>query len=532
MDSTRSSVVAACARSLDGELRRVVLHQGVDERLEVPVLLELGRAVLGHELLRRSGQEVLGVLLEVVAVDDLQAALVDHLALLVHHLVVLEGVLAHLGVAGLDRVLCPLNCLGHRLGLDGHVLGQRPSHDPAHGTGGEEAEQLVVEAQVEAALARVALSARPAAELVVDAPALVALAPEHVEPAQLAHLLALGTAAGLHGRLPALQLGPALLALDVDALGRQLVLGQQLGIAAEDDVDATAGHVGGDGDAAAPAGLGHDLRLPEVLLRIQHVVRHPPLLEQARQQLRLRHRCRADQHGLAELVPFDDVLDDRVELGLLGLEDEVGLVEADHVLVGRDRHHRQAVGGGELARLGLGGAGHAGQLLVEAEVVLQRHRGPGVVLLLDGHPFLRLDRLVETVGPPPPLERPPGELVDDLHLSVLDEVVLVPLVEVLGGEGLGQLMDVVDGDRVVDVLDADRLLHLLDARLEWDDRLLLLVDLVVDVTGQRPGDGGELVVELRRLVGGTRDDQGRARLVDEDGVDLVDDGEDVARAAP
>ena len=60
-----------------GELRRVVLHQGVDERLEVPVLLELGRAVLGHELLRRAGQEVLGVLLEVVAVDDLQPALVD-----------------------------------------------------------------------------------------------------------------------------------------------------------------------------------------------------------------------------------------------------------------------------------------------------------------------------------------------------------------------------------------------------------------------------------------------------------------------
>ena len=60
------------------------------------------------------------------------------------------------------------------------------------------------------------------------------------------------------------------------------------------------------------------------------------------------------------------------------------------------------------------------------------------------------------------------------------------------------------------------------------DRLLLLVDLVVDVAGQGPGDGGELVVELGRLVGRARDDQRRPGLVDEDGVDLVDDGEDVA----
>ncbi len=185
------------------------------------------------------------------------------------------------------------------------------------------------------------------------------------------------------------------------------------------------------------------------------------------------------------------------------------------------------VGGGELAGLGLGGAGHAGQLVVQAEVILQCHRGPGVVLLFDGHPLLGLDGLVETVGPPAALERPPGELVDDLHLALLHQVVLVPLVEVLGREGLGQLVDVVDRHGVVDVLDPDRLLDLLDPRFERDDRLLLLIDLVVDITGERPGDGGELVIELRRLVGRTRDDEGRPCLVDEDGVDLVDDGEDV-----
>ena len=117
----------------------VVLGQRVDQALEVPVLLELGRAMFGDELLRRTGQEVLGVLLEVVAVDDLQPALVDDLALLVHHLVVLERVLAHFGVAGLDRVLRPLDRLGHRLRLDRHLVGQGPSHHPAHGPGARRA---------------------------------------------------------------------------------------------------------------------------------------------------------------------------------------------------------------------------------------------------------------------------------------------------------------------------------------------------------------------------------------------------------
>ena len=61
--------------------------------------------------------------------------------------------------------------------------------------GGEDPHQLVLEREVEPALARVALAARAAAQLVVDAPALVALAAEHVEPAELEHLLGLlGTA--------------------------------------------------------------------------------------------------------------------------------------------------------------------------------------------------------------------------------------------------------------------------------------------------------------------------------------------------
>ena len=279
--------------------------------------------------------------------------------------------------------------------------------------------------------------------------------------------------------------------------------------------------------APLPTGLGHDLGLPEVLLGVEDIVGQPLLLQEPGEQLGLGHRGRAHQNGLALLVALDEVLDHGVELGLLGLEDEVGLIGAHHLLVGRDGDHGKAVGAGELPRLGLGGTGHAGQLLVHAEVVLQGDRGPGVVLLFDGHPFLGLDGLVEAVGPAPAFERAPGELVDDLHFAARNQVVPVSLVEILGGQGLGQLVHVVGGDRVVDVVDPDRLLHLLDAQLERHDGLLLLVDLVVHVPDQRAGDGGELVVQLRRLIGGARNDERGPRLIDQDGVDLVDDGKDV-----
>jgi hypothetical protein len=131
--------------------------------------------------------------LEVLALEDLVAALVDHLALLVHHLVVLEDVLADLGVLRLDGGLRTLDGLGDHLRLDRLVL-LEAAHRPLQRAGGEEPHQLVVEAEEEPALTRVALTAGTAAQLVVDAAGVVALGADHVEAAELTHLLALGLA--------------------------------------------------------------------------------------------------------------------------------------------------------------------------------------------------------------------------------------------------------------------------------------------------------------------------------------------------
>ncbi len=92
-----------------------------------------------------------------------------------------------------------------------------------------------------------------------------------------------------------------------------------------------------------------------------------------------------------------------------------------------DLDYRDLVDLHELGRLGEGGTGHAAELVVEAEVVLEGDRREGLVLLADPYALLRLDRLVESVGPAAALEDPAGELVDDLYLAIDHRVVGIAL---------------------------------------------------------------------------------------------------------
>ena len=126
----------------------------------------------------------MGLLGEVLALEDAAALVVDDHALLVHHLVVLEDVLADLEVLLLDLRLRALDRAGDHLRLDRHVVGQvQPGQQRLQGRAVEAPHQLVAQRQVEPGLARVALAAGAAAQLVVDAPGFVALGAEHVEPA-------------------------------------------------------------------------------------------------------------------------------------------------------------------------------------------------------------------------------------------------------------------------------------------------------------------------------------------------------------
>ena len=170
---------------------------------------------------------------------------------------------------------------------------------------------------------------------------------------------------------------------------------------AELDVGSAAGHVRRDRHRARLSRAGDDLGLALVVLGVQHVVDDPRALEHARQRLRNVHAHRSHEHRVAELVQALRLLEHRVVFLATRLVDEILPVVADHRPVGRNHGHVEAVDLVELRLLRLGGSGHAGELGVHAEVVLDRDRRERLRLALHLNAFLRLHRLVQSLRPAP-----------------------------------------------------------------------------------------------------------------------------------
>ena len=525
------------------------LHDPLAQALEIALAIV---AVLGAELLHAAVHGVVhdlgDVVGQVLAIQNLVTLGVDDLALLVHDVIVLKDALTHGEVDALDLVLGALDGLGNDLVLDGHVVAHvgRDHHlgDAVHLVAAEQAHEVVLERQVELGLARIALTTGAAAQLVVDTTGLMALGADDGQAAGGKHALALGLAGllGLSVKLLEL-LGRHVLhgqALVLKALAHQLV-----GVAAQQDVGTTTSHVGSDGHGAVASGLGNDMSLALVMLSVEDLVRDAALGKGGRQLLRAFDGDGAHQDRLALGVTALDVVGNGVVLGLDGAVHQVLVVNTLNGLVGGDDLDGQLVDLAELGILGECRTGHAGELVIQTEVVLQGDGGQRLVLLAHEHALFGLDGLMQALGVAAAFHDATGELVDDLDLAVGDHVLLVAMEHVLGLQRLLQVVDQLAGEIGIDVLDAQTVLDLLKAALGGGDGVLGLIHDVVarglDVLG-----GGEHVVRdvlaalkaahgtREILVGagglgaGTRDDERRSGLIDQDGVDLVDDGVMVA----
>jgi hypothetical protein len=269
-------------------------------------------------------------------------------------------------------------------------------------------------------------------------------------------------------------------------------------------------------------------------------------------------------------VPAEDFRGERAQLGFLGAVDLVGIVfappqhrlllgvvparEASEPLrvpilsifnfdqsrfgarglifeVGRDGDHAELVDFVELFRLGERRAGHARELRIQPEVVLQGDGRVSDVVLLDGEALFRLHRLVQPVRPPSPEHLAPGELVHDDDLAALDQVIFVALEEELRAHGL---LDVAEQPRLfrreflraVGVAQrlAEDFFEMRFAHLGERDAARALVNLVV-FRLELPHDFGDLIIQRGVFLRRAGDDERGAGLVNQDIVHLVHDGE-------
>ncbi len=263
-------------------------------------------------------------------------------------------------------------------------------------------------------------------------------------------------------------------------------------------------------------------------------------LEDVRQELGLLNGGSADQHRLLFGVQTGDLVGDSEVFFLRGAIDHVGVLKPEHLAVGRRDDNIELVDLVELGGLRLGGSGHAGEFLIEPEVVLEGNRGERLVLLADGHAFLGFNGLVKAIGPAAARHQAPGKLVDNDDFAVLDDVFDIQLIQVMGLDGDFDMVFEVPILWVGDVADAEQAFYFLPAFIGDGGGAGFLVD--DEVAGpdlgldgfdefaklERGNDGVDTGVLVGGLVGGAGDNERGAGLVDENGVHLVDDAEVLA----
>ena len=218
----------------------------------------------------------------------------------------------------------------------------------------------------------------------------------------------------------------------------------------------------------------------------------------------------------------DDLVDHRLELRLFRLEDDVRVIFSNHRHIRRNDDHVQTVNVAELAFLGLGRSGHSGEVVEQAEQILERDRGERLVLAPYLDAFFGFDRLVDAVGVAPAVHQTAGKLVDDDHFAFFNDVLLIEMKEIPRFECRVELMRQLDIALIVEILNAQHLLDLGDARFHDRDGVRFLVDGVVLALFQARDDLRELFVQFARLLRRTADDQRRPSLVDQNRIDFVD----------
>jgi hypothetical protein len=159
-------------------------------------------------------------------------------------------------------------------------------------------------------------------------------------------------------------------------------------------------------------------------------------------------------------VKLLDLIDDGVPFFAKRSIDHIRVILADHRTVGRDHHDVDVVCRAEFLSFGFRRTGHARELFVHSEVVLQRDGRERLVLSLDLDAFFRLDGLVKPIRPAAALHQAAGEVVDDDHLAFLHDVMVIAFVKRVGLECLLDAVKQVHIARIVEIVDAQQLFGL------------------------------------------------------------------------
>ena len=392
---------------------RKIAEKSGTERIEIPVVGDLVVQIGSHRAADIFVDHAEDCALDILALQNLAALTVDLFALLIHNVVEHQNRLAALEVLTLQTLLRRFDGVGKKLCVDRSVLVDTHFADHVDDAlASEQTHKVVLERQAEARGAGVALTSRTAAELVVDTAAFMTLGAENKESADFGDPLCLGrdlffeffqvfgifrtkrddlfVRRGIIARCGAdLFLGASRLA--------HFVLCHEFGVAAEHNVGSASRHVGRDGDGGKFSRLCDDLGFFFMIFCVEHRMRNSVLFQNGGQFFGFFDGDRTDEDRLTLFVTFLDLRKDRIHFALFADEHRVGHILSDHGAVGRDLHDVKVINLAEFFLLGKCRTGHARELVIHAEIVLEGDGGKRFRFVFDLDALFCLDCLMQTV---------------------------------------------------------------------------------------------------------------------------------------
>ena len=367
----------------------------------------------------------------IFAVQHAIALAVDGVALHVHDVVVIQHLFTSSKVVGFHLLLCALNGFCQYSRLNGFVLRESTRfHEFLHPLTAEEAHEFIFQRDEELGSTGIALSTGSATQLVINASCFMTLGAQNEQSADGFHLFRIFF--GFDGKffLQTLEFFPGiqnftsgnpglfftLFACTIrregffgfhmtEAVGPfdefrtvavffHLFFRHPLSVAAQHNIGTTAGHIGRDGHFAEATGLRDDFRFVSMLFGVKNMMFDAGFLEHLGDLFGRLDIDGADQNRLPRGMNFLNLPHDGTEFRFFMGIDGIFPIDTSDGLVSRNFNYVDVINFTEFIRFGKTGSGHAGQLFIHTEEVLEGNRRKRLRLTLDGNAFFRFNSLV------------------------------------------------------------------------------------------------------------------------------------------
>ena len=227
--------------------------------------------------------------------------------------------------------------------LNGLVFGNtKPTHHRFDRVRCKHAHERIFQRNEKLRSARIALTPRSSAELVVNAPRFVPLGSQHEQPAESLYLFVLFLARRVSAKL---------------------------------NIHAASRHVRSHDHGPFSSALSDDLSFTFMLFGVEHLMRYALFVQIRGEQLVFFNRNRTDEYWLACVVKLFYFFRDRFEFSLFRLENQVVPINTRHPLIGRDGNNLKSVDFIKFLVRSKRRTGHAGELFIETKIILKRDGG-------------------------------------------------------------------------------------------------------------------------------------------------------------